>query len=97
MNRVTAGIQQFDVLNDMSGYARPTKDFGEAEVSNDHVANLEKILEMLITRRRYLAQDAIVYPAAYGGRSQDIARMQPVIEAMRAAIADEMRMLDRKP
>ncbi|WP_107676310.1 hypothetical protein [Agrobacterium sp. LAD9] len=93
MTGITKNIDDFDILEDASGYARPSEDFGESEVSQDHVANLEKLREMLIKRRRYLIQDAMVYPVTYISRAMDLAKMQPLIEAIERAIHHEQKLL----
>ena len=79
----------FDTLEDTSGYARPSDDFESAELSFDHVANLDHLREMLIRKRRYLAQDVIAYPAVFLGRAQDIANLQRLLSAVEEAIAHE--------
>ena len=49
------------------------------------------MLGNLIQKRRNLAQDAVNYPIAFLGRSMDIARLQPIIDAIEKAIDDEKR------
>ena len=86
--------EQYDTLGDTSGYARPTDDFGLQEVSNDPLGNLVRLRKMLIDKRRYLAQDAITYPVVYLGRSQDIADLQKLIQALDEAINHERVIQD---
>jgi hypothetical protein len=86
--------EQYDTLGDTSGYARPTDDFGPQEISNDPLANLVRLRKMLIDKRRYLAQDAITYPVVYLGRSQDIADLQKLIQALDEAIDHERTIQD---
>jgi hypothetical protein len=83
---------QYDTLGDTAAYARPTDDFGPEEAAGDPLANLLKLRQMLIQKRRYLAQDAITYPVAYLGRTQDIADLQELLRALDQAI-DHERML----
>jgi hypothetical protein len=80
--------EQYDTLADTSGYARPTDDFGEATVG-DPVENLEKLRQMLIDKRRYLAQDVMTYPVVFLGRAQDIADVQSLLNSLEQAIAHE--------
>ena len=82
----------FDTLEDTSGFARPIDDFGAAEISQDHAANLEHLHEMLVRKRRYLAQDVLAYPPVFLGRAQDIHRIQDLIEAVERAVAHEKSM-----
>ncbi len=86
--------EQYDTLGDTSGYARPTDDFGPQEISNDPLGNLVRLRKMLIDKRRYLAQDAITYPVVYLGRSQDIADLQKLIQALDEAIDHERTIQD---
>ena len=81
----------FDTLGDTAGYARPADDFGEAAAHADHAGNLSKLRDMLIAKRRYLAQDAMTYPVVFIARAQDIAAIQPLIAALDEAIAHERR------
>ena len=80
--------EQYDTLADTSGYARPTDDFGEATFT-DPVVNLEKLRQMLIDKRRYLAQDVMTYPVVFLGRAQDIADVQSLLNSLEQAIAHE--------
>ena len=80
--------EQYDTLADTSGYARPTDDFGEATIG-DPVENLEKLRQMLIDKRRYLAQDVMTYPVVFLGRAQDIADVQSLLNSLEQAIAHE--------
>lgn len=80
--------EQYDTLGDTSGYARPTDDFGEATVG-DPLENLQKLRQMLIDKRRYLAQDAMTYPVVFLGRAQDIADVQVLLNSLDQAIAQE--------
>lgn len=89
--------EQYDTLSDTSGYARPTDDFGEADVSHDPLGNLIRLRRMLIDKRRYLAQDAMTYPVVFIGRAQDIAEIQTLIAALDVAIAHERAMADAVP
>lgn len=83
----------YDTLSDTSAYARPVDDFGDPTVTNDPVGNLKKLRQMMIDKRRYLAQDAITYPVMFIGRAQDIAEAQKLIEALEAAIAHESALI----
>ena len=85
---------QYDTLGDTSGYARPTDDFGPQEVRGDPLQHLLKLRQMLIDKRRYLAQDAMTYPVMFLGRAQDIANVQELIGALDTAIGQERSMLD---
>jgi len=89
MLKKPASPDAFDTLGDTSGYARPIDDFGTAAAHTDHIANLTKLRDMLIAKRRYLAQDAMTYPVVFIARSQDIAAIQPLIAALDAAIEHE--------
>ena len=80
--------EQYDTLADTSGYARPTDDFGETTFG-DPIENLEKLRQMLIDKRRYLAQDAMTYPVVFLGRAQDIADVQNLLNSLEQAIAHE--------
>jgi len=80
--------EHYDTLGDTSGYARPTDDFGEATVG-DPLENLQKLRQMLIDKRRYLAQDAMTYPVVFLGRAQDIADVQILLNSLDQAIAQE--------
>jgi hypothetical protein len=86
--------EQYDTLGDTSGYARPTDDFGPQEISGNPLGNLIRLRQMLIEKRRYLAQDAMTYPVVFVGRSQDIAQVQELIEALDKAIDHERMMQD---
>jgi hypothetical protein len=89
-HRSPPDISEFNSLKEQSrGYARPIGDYKPEEVSQDHLGNLEKMLEMLIQRRRILAQEAVTYQMTFMGRSYDIAKIQPIIETVQAAIAHE--------
>jgi hypothetical protein len=81
--------EQYDTLGDTSGYARPTDDFGPQEISGNPLENLLKLRQMLIEKRRYLAQDAMTYPVMFLGRAQDIANVQELIRAIDSAIHHE--------
>ncbi|TPI57363.1 hypothetical protein FJ420_28375 [Mesorhizobium sp. B3-1-3] len=85
-------ISEFNSLREQSGYARPVDEFGAQEVSEDHLDNLKKMLDMLIKRRRILAQEAVTYQMTYMGRSYDIAKIQPIIDAIEVAIAHEQKL-----
>lgn len=80
---------QYNTLTDTSAYARPVDDFGDPRVTNDPVGNLKQLRQMMIDKRRYLAQDAITYPVMFIGRAQDIAEAQSLIDALEQAIAHE--------
>lgn len=84
---------EFDTLEDTSGFARPIDDFGETEISQNHVGNLEHLHEMLIRKRRYLAQDVLAYPPVFLGRAQDIHRIQKLIEALDRALEHEKSLV----
>jgi hypothetical protein len=86
--------EQYDTLGDTAGYARPTDDFGPQEIAGDPLQNLLKLRQMLIDKRRYLAQDAMTYPVVYLGRSQDIADLQRLLGAVEAAIDHERTIQD---
>lgn len=96
MHKTPPDIQVFNSLTEASptGYARPIEEFGELEVSHDHLGNLEKMLHMLIDKRRMLAQDAVAYQMTFTGRSYDIAKLQPIIEAVQRAIDHEKQLKD---
>lgn len=96
MHKSPPEIGEYNSLKEQSGYARPIEEFGKAELSEDHLGNLERMLGMLIQRRRYLAQEAIAYQMTFMGRSYDIAKIQPIIEAMQAAIAHEKMLASAK-
>jgi hypothetical protein len=81
----------YDTLSDTSGYARPTEDFGEATIG-DPIENLQKLRQMLIDKRRYLAQDAMTYPVVFLGRAQDIADVQTLLSFLDQAIAQEQAL-----
>lgn len=83
----------YDTLSDTSAYARPTDDFGETAVG-DPLQNLLKLRQMLIDKRRYLAQDVMTYPVVFLGRAQDIADVQELLTALDAAIAHERSIQD---
>jgi hypothetical protein len=89
MHRRPPDLNEFNPLKEQSGYARSISEFGETEVSDDHIGNLEKMITMLVHRRRFLAQEAMAYNMTFLGRSYDIAKIQPIIEAMEAALAHE--------
>jgi hypothetical protein len=86
--------EQYDTLGDTAGYARPTDDFGPQEISGDPLGNLLKLRQMLIDKRRYLAQDAMTYPVVYLGRAQDIADVQELLRALDLAIDNERMIQD---
>jgi hypothetical protein len=86
--------EKYDTLGDTSGYARPTDDFGPQEISHDPLANLIKLRQMLIDKRRYLAQDVMTYPVVFLGRAQDIAQVQELIRAIDCAINQERMAQD---
>jgi hypothetical protein len=86
--------EQYDTLGDTSGYARPTDDFGPQEISDNPLGNLTRLRQMLIEKRRYLAQDAMTYPVVFLGRSQDIANVQELIRALESAIDHERMAKD---
>jgi len=81
--------EKYDTLSDTCAYARPVDDFGDPSVTNDPIGNLKKLRQMMIDKRRYLAQDAITYPVMFIGRAQDIAEVQKLIQALDAAIQEE--------
>lgn len=87
----TVEPEELDILAHAAEYAKAS---GAAE-NPDHVGNLETMLRNLIQKRRNLAQDAIAYPIAFIGRGLDIAKLQPVIEAVERAIADEKRRTEK--
>ena len=80
---------KYDTLSDTSAYARPVDDFGDPTVTNDPIGNLRKLRQMMIDKRRYLAQDAITYPVMFIGRAQDIAEAQALVDALEAALSHE--------
>lgn len=81
--------EQYDTLSDTAPTARPAEDFGAAPMASDPIENLAKLRQMLIEKRRYLAQDAMAYPVVFLGRSQDIAELQKLINALSEAIEQE--------
>ncbi|MFW7354466.1 MAG: hypothetical protein ACODTL_00200 [Brucella sp.] len=86
-NMRTVEPEELDILAHQAEYAKAS-----GAVDNpDHAANLEILLNNLLQKRRNLAQDAIAYPIAFMGRAIDISRLQPIIEAVERAIADEKR------
>ncbi|RWB28290.1 MAG: hypothetical protein E5V72_14970 [Mesorhizobium sp.] len=82
-----ANPEDLDTLAHQAEYAKAS---GGGEHPN-HVENLRNLHSKLVQRRRNLAQDAMHYPIAYMGRGLDIGKLQPVIEAVERAIADEER------
>ena len=87
MSMKTRDTLEMDVLAHAAEYAAASG----APENPDHLGNLRTLLDMLIQKRRNNAQDAITYPIAFMGRCLDISRLQPVIEALERAIADEER------
>lgn len=87
-----ADIGAFNSLHDTSAYARPIEDFGETEVSQDHLDNLLVLEQMIITKRRYLAQDVRAYPVVYQARLMDIAKSQSHLNLLRQAIEEERHL-----
>lgn len=85
--------EKYDTLSDTSAYARPVDDFGDPSVTNDPIGNLKKLRQMMIDKRRYLAQDAMTYPVMFIGRAQDIAEVQKLIHALDEAIQQEEAQL----
>ena len=83
--------EQYDALADTSGYAKPSDDFGEVTIG-DPLENLQKLRQMLIDKRRYLAQDAMIYPVVFLGRAQDIADVQNLLNSLEQAIAHEQAL-----
>lgn len=83
----TVEPEELDILAHQAEYAKAS---GAAE-NPDHLGNMETMLGNLVQKRRNLAQDAVSYPIAFMGRALDIARLQPVIEAVERAIEDEKR------
>jgi hypothetical protein len=81
--------EQYDTLGDTAAYARPVEDFGAEELTGTPLEHLVKLRKMLIDKRRYLAQDAMVYPVTYLGRAQDIAELQELLHALDEAIEHE--------
>lgn len=86
--------EDYDTLSDASGYARPTDDFGDTAAPLDPIGNLLKLRKMLIAKRRYFAHDAITYPVAFVGRSQDIGEIQKLIDQLDVAISHERSLQD---
>ena len=86
--------EKYDTLGDTSGYARPIDDFGPQEIGGDPLGNLLKLRQMLIDKRRYLAQDVMTYPVVFLGRAQDIANVQELIRALDEAIGQERMAQD---
>jgi hypothetical protein len=58
------------------------------------MGNLLKLRQMLIDKRRYLAQDVMTYPVVFLGRAQDIANVQELIGALDEAIGQERMAQD---
>lgn len=83
----TVNPEELDILAHAAEYAKAS---GGGE-NPDHAANLRDLLSKLLQKRRNLAQDAMHYPIAYLGRGLDIGKLQPVIEAVERALADEER------
>ncbi len=80
---------QYDTLGDTAGYARPSDDFGPTQTDGDPLENLLKLQQMLIAKRRNLAQDAMTYPVVYLGRAQDIHELQKLLVSLEQAITHE--------
>lgn len=85
-------LENFDTLRDTASYARPIDDFGADELTGTPLEHLLKLRGMLIDKRRYLAQDAMVYPVTYLGRAQDIAELQKLLQAVNDAIEHEKEL-----
>lgn len=85
-------LEQYDTLGDTAAYARPVDDFGAEELSGTPLEHLVKLRKMLIDKRRYLAQDAMVYPVTYLGRAQDISELQKLLHALDEAIEHEKEL-----
>jgi len=94
MHKPSPQPQIFNSLTEASptGYARPVEEFDPEDVSQDHYGNLQALLEMLLDKRRSLVQDVMLYRMTYAGRAQDIAKIQPVIEAVERAMEHEKRL-----
>lgn len=88
---------KYDTLQDTAGYARPADDFGKHVPAGDHLENLLKLKNMLIDKRRFMAQDVITYPVVYLARAQDIADLQRLMAALDVAIAHEHALRDAAP
>lgn len=86
-NMRTVEPEELDILAHAAEYAKAS---GAAE-NPDHVENLQTMLNNLLQKRRNLVQDAIAYPIAFMGRALDVSRVQPIIEAVERALADEER------
>lgn len=81
--------EAYDTLQDTSAAARPVDDFGETPPLRDPIDNLVQLHDMLIEKRRFLAQDAFTYPVLFLGRAQDIADLQKLLNALEEAIGHE--------
>jgi hypothetical protein len=81
----TVEPEELDILAHAAEYAKASG----VSANPDHLGALKSIHEKLIQKRRNLAQDAEAYPIAFMTRALDISRLQPVIEALERAIADE--------
>lgn len=90
--RQSPGAEEYDIIADTSAYARPSDELAEAAQEDDTAANLEALLNSLIKRRQFLAQDAAIYPVVYMTRAQDITALQTLIAGVREALADELSL-----
>jgi hypothetical protein len=94
MHKPPPDYTEFSSLTETNptGYAKPIDEFDEVELSFDHSGNLTRLRDMLVQRRRHLAQDVVAYPMTFTGRAYDIAKLQPIIEAVERAIEHEASM-----
>lgn len=92
MNMKYAKAEDFDILQHQEEYAKASGNPDATSQDFDYVGELESLREMLIRKRRYLVHDVAAYPIAYMGRALDIARLQPVIDQIEAAIEHERKL-----
>lgn len=85
-------IDQYNTLEDTSGRARPSDDFDMVPVSEDHIANLLSLRDLLIEQRRTVVRGVMSYQVVYVARAQDLAQIEPLIDATEAAIEHEKRL-----
>src|SRR5690348_15783309 len=91
-----AKAEDFDVLAHQEEYAKLSSDPNAENASFDNIGNLLKLRDMLLRKRRFLANDAVVYPITYMGRALDLARIQPLIDNIDAVIEHEKRLAEER-
>lgn len=86
---------KYDAVSDFAAIASDQDDIDAHARFPDHVANLIRIRDILLARRRLFAQDAAAYPVVTMGRAGDIITVSRMLTELDAIIEQEKRLASK--